>query len=345
MNRAKSLFFIPVVAALWLGSALPARSAPDGGLLKTVLSRGELRCGVNGALSGFGYMDPKGRMVGFDVDFCRAVSAALFGSADKVRFIRLSAAQRFTALQSGEIDLLSRNTSWTISRDVRLGMDFGPVVFYDGQGMLVKKNLKVHRLKDLSGATICVQSGTTSEKNLADGFQSRGIVFKPLVNQDYETTVGAFIKNRCDGFTSDLSQLLATQMKYPELKNTLILDEVFSKEPMAPAVRQGDSRWRDVVSWVIYGMLAAEELGITGKNLEAKLQSKDNEIRRLLGREEPFGEELGLPNNFMAAVIGQVGNYGEVFNRHLGAGSPFKLKRGVNDLWTRGGLMYSPPFR
>ena len=332
------LIVIPLCAA-------PALAAEPKGILKKVLQRGVLYCGVNGKLSGFGFLDPEGRMTGFDIDICRAVAAALFDDPEKIRYTPLSAPQRFTALQSGEIDLLSRNTTWTISRDSRVGLDFAPVVFYDGQGMMVMSDLGVARIDELDGATICVQTGTTTEKNLTDYFRNRGLSYEPVVTQDYETSVNAFLKGRCDAFTTDRSGLLATKVKYPALADALILDEVMSKEPLAPAVVQGDSQWHDLVSWVIYGLIEAEELGVTSVNAVQKRDSTDLNIRRLLGVEDTFGEDLGVTNDFIYRIIRHVGNYGEIYDRHLGRNSPFNLPRGLNDLWTRGGLMYAPPLR
>lgn len=332
------LIVIPLCAA-------PALAAEPKGILKKVLQRGVLHCGVNGKLSGFGFLDPEGRMTGFDIDICRAVAAALFDDPEKIRYTPLSAPQRFTALQSGEIDLLSRNTTWTISRDSRVGLDFAPVVFYDGQGMMVMSDLGVARIDELDGATICVQTGTTTEKNLTDYFRNRGLSYEPVVTQDYETSVNAFLKGRCDAFTTDRSGLVATKVKYPALADALILDEVMSKEPLAPAVVQGDSQWHDLVSWVIYGLIEAEELGVTSANVAQKRESTDLNIRRLLGVEDTFGEDLGVTNDFIYRIIRHVGNYGEIYDRHLGRNSPFNLPRGLNDLWTRGGLMYAPPLR
>lgn len=341
------------VAALCFAAALfsvalypvALHGAEPTGKLKEVLERGQLYCGVNGKLSGFGFMDPQGNMVGFDVDICRAVAAALFDDPAKVRFTPLSAPQRFTALQSGEIDLLSRNTTWTISRDSRVGLDFAPVVFYDGQGIMVKRELGVSSVSELDGASICVQTGTTTEKNLTDYFRNRGIAFNPVISQDYATSVDGFIKDRCDAFTTDRSGLLATKIKYPELADAVILDEVMSKEPLAPAVVQGESQWRDAVAWIVFGLIQAEELGVTQENIQRMSGSTDLNVRRLLGIEDTFGEDLGLSNDFLARTIRHVGNYGEIYERHLGMDSPFKLPRGLNDLWSRGGLMYAPPFR
>lgn len=325
-------------------------SAPGAGaggtLLQTVLQRGKLICGVHGTFQGFGFLDTNGKWSGFDVDFCRAWAAALFNNADAVEFRGLSAQARFTAVQSGEVDVLSRNSTWTLTRDTDLGLDFGPVVFYDGQAMMVKKSLisdPKAGLKDLAGASICVQSGTTTELNLADQMRAAGAEYTPVVFEDQNAAFQAYDEGRCDAITSDRSQL-ATQGQ-AVLKNPgdhIILDVVMSKEPLAPAVRHGENRWADFVHWVVYGLIQAEELGITSQNVDSFLSSSDPVVRRLLGVEGELGKKLGVTDDFVYRAIKLVGNYGEIFDRNL---SPYKLSRGQNDLWTRGGLMYAMPFR
>jgi general L-amino acid transport system substrate-binding protein len=317
-----------------------------GERLQTVIDRGKVICGVHGSFQGFGFVDPAGAWSGFDVDFCRAWAAALFNDAEAVEFRGLSAQARFTALQSGEVDVLSRNSTWTWTRDAELGLTFGPVTFYDGQAIMARKDVvsdPAAGLAALEGANVCVQSGTTTELNLADQFRAAGVNYTPVVFEDQNAAFQAYDEGRCDAITSDRSQL-ATQGQ-AVLKNFadhIILDVVMSKEPLAPAVAQGDDKWADVVHWVVYGMIQAEELGITSANVDTFLTSEDPVIRRLLGVEGELGSKLGLSNDFIYRVIKLVGNYGEVYEKNLG---PFGLARGQNDLWTNGGLMYAPPFR
>ncbi len=320
--------------------------AAGGERLKTVLDRGKVICGVHGSFQGFGFVDSAGAWSGFDVEFCRAWAAALFNDANAVEFRGLSAQARFTAVQTGEVDVLSRNSTWTWTRDAELGLTFGPVTFYDGQAIMAKKEIVTDAaggLKALEGAQVCVQSGTTTELNLADQFRAAGVSYEPVVFEDQTAAFQAYDEGRCDAITSDRSQL-ATQGQ-AVLKNFadhVILDVVMSKEPLGPAVAQGDDKWADAVHWVVYGMIQAEELGITSANVDSFLTSEDPVVRRLLGVEGELGAKLGLSNDFIYRVIKLVGNYGEVYERNLG---PFNLARGQNDLWTNGGLMYAPPFR
>jgi general L-amino acid transport system substrate-binding protein len=321
--------------------------AAGGERLQTVLDRGKVICGVHGSFQGFGFVDSAGVWTGFDVEFCRAWAAALFNDANAVEFRGLSAQARFTAVQTGEVDVLSRNSTWTWTRDIELGLTFGPVTFYDGQAIMVYKEIvggdATVGLKALEGANVCVQSGTTTELNLADQFRAAGVNYTPVVFEDQNAAFQAYDEGRCDAITSDRSQL-ATQGQ-AVLKNFadhVILDLVMSKEPLAPAVAQGDDKWADVVHWVVYGMIQAEELGITSDNVDSFLTSEDPVVRRLLGVEGELGAKLGLSNDFIYRVIKLVGNYGEVYERNLG---PFNLARGQNALWTDGGLMYAPPFR
>lgn len=317
-----------------------------GDRLKTVLERGKVICGVHGSFQGFGYVDSAGNWSGFDVDFCRAWAAALFDDPNAVEFRGLSAQARFTALQSGEVDVLSRNSTWTFTRDAELGLTFGPVTFYDGQAIMTRKEIvsdPAAGLAALEGAQVCVQSGTTTELNLADQFRAAGVNYTPVVFEDQNAAFQAYDEGRCDAITSDRSQL-ATQGQ-AVLKNFddhIILDVVMSKEPLAPAVAQGDEKWADFVRWVVYGMIQAEELGITSQNVDQFLSSTDPVVRRLLGVEGELGSKLGVSNDFIYRVIKHVGNYGEVYERNLG---PFHLARGLNELWTKGGLMYAIPFR
>ncbi|HXF84326.1 MAG TPA: amino acid ABC transporter substrate-binding protein [Anaerolineales bacterium] len=327
--------------------ATPAPPPVAGGdRLKAILERGVLRCGVHGTFQGFGYLDANGNWSGFDVDFCRAWAAALFNDANAVEFKGVSAQDRFTALQAGEFDVLSRNSTWTFTRDVELGLTFGPVTFYDGQAIMARKEIVGDAsagLDALEGAGVCVQSGTTTELNLADQFRAAGVSYEPVVFEDQNAAFQAYDQGRCDAITSDRSQLATQgQAVLTNFSDHVILDLVMSKEPLAPAVVQGDDKWADVVRWVVYGMIQAEELGITSQNVDSFLTSEDPVVRRLLGVEGELGSKLGLTNDFVYRVIKLVGNYGEVYERNL---APFGLTRGLNDLWTNGGLMYSPPFR
>jgi len=315
--------------------------------LEAIKKKGEVSCGVNSGLGGFGIADSAGKWTGFDVDFCRAVAAAALGDANKVRYVPLSAAQRFTALQSGEIDLLSRNTTWTMSRDTQLGTTFGVTTFYDGQGFLVPKSLKVKSAKQLKGATICVQSGTTTEKNLADYFRLNKMTYKPVVAEDLKVVIASYNEGRCKVFTSDASQLAAIRANDTAKPDEhMILPEIISKEPLGPVTRQGDEAWSKLVTWVHFAMITAEELGINSGNVDQKKADTTPEVQRLLGQgNNDFGKSVGTDSQWAYRVIKQVGNYGEVFERHIVAKTPLKLHRGQNDLWTKGGLQYAPPIR
>ncbi|MEY4001268.1 MAG: hypothetical protein RI968_386 [Pseudomonadota bacterium] len=340
MNRLK-LAGAAIALGLMVSPAMASKT------LEAIKKKGEVSCGVNSGLGGFGIADSSGKWTGFDVDFCRAVAAAALGDANKVRYVPLSAAQRFTALQSGEIDLLSRNTTWTMSRDTQLGTTFGVTTFYDGQGFLIPKKLKVKSAKQLKGATVCVQSGTTTEKNLADYFRQQKMQYKPVVYEDLKALIAAYNEGRCAVFTSDASQLAAIRandMKVPD--DHMILPEIISKEPLGPLVRRGDEDWAKLVTWVHFAMITAEELEITSANVDAKRSETIPEIQRLLGQgNNDFGKSMGLDAAWAYRVIKQVGNYGEVFERNVGAKTPLKLSRGQNDLWTKGGLQYAPPIR
>lgn len=340
MNRLK-LAGAAIALGLMVSPAMASKT------LEAIKKKGEVSCGVNTGLGGFGIADSSGKWTGFDVDFCRAVAAAALGDANKVRYVPLSAAQRFTALQSGEIDLLSRNTTWTMSRDTQLGTTFGVTTFYDGQGFLIPKKLKVKSAKQLKGATVCVQSGTTTEKNLADYFRQQKMQYKPVVYEDLKALIAAYNEGRCAVFTSDASQLAAIRandMKVPD--DHMILPEIISKEPLGPLVRRGDEDWAKLVTWVHFAMITAEELEITSANVDAKRSETIPEIQRLLGQgNNDFGKSMGVDAAWAYRVIKQVGNYGEVFERNVGAKTPLKLSRGQNDLWTKGGLQYAPPIR
>jgi general L-amino acid transport system substrate-binding protein len=324
----------------------PAAPVAGGERLQAIIDRGKVVCGVHGTFQGFGFVDSAGSWTGFDVEFCRAWAAALFNDANAVEFRGLSAQERFTALQSGEVDVLSRNSTWTFTRDGELGLTFGPVTFYDGQAIMAKKEIVPEAsagLDALEGANVCVQSGTTTELNLADQFRAAGVNYTPVVFEDQNAAFQAYDEGRCDAITSDRSQLATQgQAVLQNFADHVILDVVMSKEPLGPAVAQGDEKWADAVRWVVYGMIQAEELGITAENVDTFLTSEDPVIRRLLGVEGELGSKIGLSNDFIYRAIKLVGNYGEVYDRNLG---PFNLARGQNELWTKGGLMYAPPFR
>ena len=313
--------------------------------LAAIKSRGELICGANGTLAGFGLPDPQGNWTGFDVDFCRAIAAAIFNDPTKVKFVPLTAKDRFTALQSGEIDVLSRNTTWTLSRDTSLGLDFVAVTYYDGQGFMVRKALKVSSALELNGASVCVQQGTTSELNLADYFRANQMQLKTVTFATGDEARKAYESGRCDAYTTDSSGLYGERQKLAVPGDHIVLPEIISKEPLTPAVRHGDSQWTDIVRWTHFAMVDAEELGVNKANVDDKLKSDDPETRRMLGVEGQYGEALGLTNDWVYRIVKQVGNYGEVFERNIGQGSPLKIVRGLNALWTKGGLQYGPPFR
>ena len=317
-----------------------------GQTFDSVKARGQVNCGVNTGLYGFAAPDDKGVWRGIDVDVCRAVAAALFGNATKVRFVPLTAQQRFTALQSGEVDVLARNTTWTSQRDIELGINFTGVNYYDGQGFLIAKKTGIKSAKELSGATVCVLAGTTNELNLADYFGANKMQFKSVVIEKNEELAQAFFSNRCDVITSDASQLAsirATLASNPD--DYVILPELISKEPLGPSVRHGDDQWFDLVKWSLYAMIQAEEKGITSQNVDTFRDTPDPEIKRMLGLTPGLGKAMGVDDRWAYAIIKQVGNYGESFERNVGKGSKLKLDRGLNALWTKGGLMYAMPIR
>ena len=331
--------------ALAIGFGIAA-SAQAGPTLDKVKQAGGIVCGVQTGVAGFAQPDSQGKYSGFNVDICRAISAALFGDPDKVKYVPLTAQQRFTALQSGEVDLLSNNTTLTLQRDTELGFDFAPVVFYDGQGFMVTKKLNVKGAKELNGATVCVAPGTTTELNLADYFRANKMEFKPVVIEKLDELVAAFFSGRCDAYTTDSSALAAVRVgRASNPDDYIILPERISKEPLAPVVRHGDNQWRDVVTWVIYALMEGEEKGIAQKNVDEMAKNEDPTIKRLLGGTPGMGKALGLDEKWAYNAIKAVGNYGEIFDKHLGLNSPLKLERGYNNLWTKGGLIYAPPIR
>jgi general L-amino acid transport system substrate-binding protein len=324
------------------GSALAQSRAPT---LETVKQRGLVVCGANVGLPGFSMPDRQGNWTGMDVDYCRAIAAAIFNDPTKARFIATSSVNRFTTLQSGEVDVLPRNVTWTSSRDTSLGFNFAPVNYYDGQGFMVRKASGAKSARDLSGATICVNQGSTSELNLADYFRTNNMQLKSVAFPSGEESVKAYEAGRCDSFTTDLSGLYAERLKMANVSDHIILPEVISKEPLAAAVRHGDDQWFDIAKWVQYALVTAEELGVTQANVDEQLKSTNPDVRRLLGTEGKHGEALGLTNDWAYRIIKHIGNYGESFERNVGTGSQLKIARGLNELWNKGGLQYAPPIR
>ncbi len=311
--------------------------------LDSVRSKGFVQCGVNTGLAGFSLPDSKGVWRGIDVDVCRAVAAAVLGDPAKVRYTPLTAQQRFTALQSGEVDVLSRNTTWTLVRDTSLGLNFVGVNYYDGQGFMVHRKLNVKSAKQLNGATVCVQPGTTTELNLADYFRANKMNFKPVVIEKLEEVLNAYFAGRCDVFTTDHSGLIALrQSRAPKPDEHVILSEIISKEPLGPAVRHGDDRWFDVVKWSLFAMIEAEELGLSSKNIDEQAKSPNPSIQRFVGATGELGKMLGLDNQWALNIVRQVGNYGESFDANL---KPLGFERGLNRLWSQGGILYAPPIR
>src|SRR5882672_7383044 len=333
--------------ALGLATVFQSGHALAGKDLDAVKTRGTLICGVAaGGLAGFMVADSQGKWKGLDVDVCRAVAATIFGDSEKVKYVPLSGQQRFTALQSGEVDMLSNNTTITLTRDTALGLDFTAVTYYDGQGFLVNKKLGVKSAKELNGATVCVQPGTTTELNLADYFRANKMTFKPVVIEKVEEVRAAFFAGRCDVFTTDASGLYATRAaNAPNPDDYIILPEIISKEPLGPLVRHGDNQFADIVRWSFNAMLEAEEYGITSKNVDEMLKSENPSIKRILGVTPGMGKALGVDEAWVVNIVKQVGNYGESFERNVGSGSTLKIERGLNKLWTQGGLQYSPPIR
>lgn len=361
MRKTFWLISLLVVASLVLAacgsSAAPEEAAPAeteapagpagyGSTLETVKERGNLVCGVNSQVPGFGFVDADGNFSGIDVDYCRAVAAAIFGDASKVEFRPVTASERFTALQSGEIDILSRNTTWSLARDTELGGNFTATTFYDGQGMMVPVDSGITTLEGLEGGTICVQTGTTTELNLADVMASLGISYTPAVFEDADSTFAAYAEARCDAVTTDKSGLVSRRAVLADPAAHVILDVTMSKEPLGPMVRHGDDQWFDIAQWTVFAMFAAEEYDITSANVdEVKSSATNPEILRLLGVEGDMGLKLGLSNDWAYNIIKLVGNYEEVYNRSLGPDTPTYIPRGLNSLYSEGGLLYAPPVR
>lgn len=330
-------------AALLATFVTPAHA---GKTLDAIKSKGQLACGVSTGVIGFSAADSQGQWRGLDVDVCRAIAAAVLGDPNKVRWVPLNSQQRFTAIQSGEVDILSRNTTWSLTRDAGLGLHFTAVTYYDGQGFLVAKKSKVSSAKQLKNAEICVQSGTTTERNLADWFRAQGIKVKPVVFDKFEPSIKAFFSGRCQAYTTDASALAFIRTKEaPNPDDYLVLPEIISKEPLGPAVRRGDDEWFAIVKWVVQALVEAEELGITQAKVDALKTSPDPAVQRFLGVGEDLGKSLGLDREWAARAVKAGGNYGELFERNVGAGSPLKLPRGLNAQWNKGGLMYGLPLR
>jgi general L-amino acid transport system substrate-binding protein len=339
MRATLAIIAAGAIAALIVGSA-------HATTLDDVKKKGFVQCGVNTGLLGFASTDDKGDWKGFDVDYCRAVATAIFNDPKAVKFTPLTAKERFTALQSGEVDLLARNTTWTMSRDTSQGLTFVGVNYYDGQGFMVKSSLGVSSALQLGGASVCVQTGTTTELNMADYFKRNNMKYNPVVFEKLEEVNSAYDTGRCDAYTTDASGLYATRLTLTNPDDHIILPEIISKEPLGPAVRQGDDQWFNIVKWTHYALLNAEELGVTSKNVDEMKNSDNQEIRRLLGTDDTFGQMIGLSNDWAANIIKAVGNYGEIFDRNVGADSPLHIARGLNALWTtKGGIQYAPPIR
>jgi general L-amino acid transport system substrate-binding protein len=338
MKRVSLVVTLAVAAAL----SAPAASAQT---LKTIKDRGMLSCGVSQGLPGFSSPDDKGNWTGIDVDVCRAIAAAVFNDPTKIKFVPLSAKDRFTALQSGEIDVLSRNSTWTLSRDTSLGANFTGVTYYDGQGFLVKKSLKVNSALELNSASVCVATGTTTEQNLADYFKGNNMKYEVIAFVTADETVKAFEAGRCDVFTDDVSGLYSERLKLAVPADYVVLPEVISKEPLGPMVRHGDDQWFDLVKWTLFAMINAEELGVTQKNVDEMAKSDKPELKRMFGTDGNLGEQLGVTKDWVSRIVKAVGNYGESFERNVGSGSKLGIARGLNNLWNKGGILYAPPIR
>jgi general L-amino acid transport system substrate-binding protein len=351
MNQRRFFELITLLAATFLTACGGEQTTEQNGQtngsssrLAVVKQRGTLICGVNGEVPGFSFVNEKGEYSGMDVDLCRAIAAALFDDPSKVEYRRLSTQARFTAVQTGEVDVLNRNTTWTINRDTAIDLEFGPTIFYDSQSIMTTKASGIAQLKDLAGKSVCVLGGTTTEQNLADRMRQVGIEnYNPIVSEDVDALYAAYQQGRCEAVTSDRSQLVARRSVLAQPDDHVLLDVALSKEPLGPAVIDGDSDWFDAVKWITYALIQAEEFGITSENISQFQNTSDPNIQRFLGLSENLGEDMGLPNDFAARAIEHVGNYGEIYDRNIG--KPFKLERDLNQLWTNGGLLYSPPFR
>jgi general L-amino acid transport system substrate-binding protein len=340
-SKRPIIFTAIMLLAIVVAGGLPARAQT----LKAIKERGTLNCGVGQGLLGFSSMDENNNWSGFDVDICRAVAAAIFGDATKVTFMPLDAASRFSALQSGTIDVLSRNSTWTMSRESALGLMFAGVAYYDGQGFLLRRDARIDTALQLGGKTVCTQTGTTTELNLTDYFRARDMALKVLAFGTAEESLKAYDDHKCDVLTSDVSQLYAERLKLSAPDSHIILPEVISKEPLGPAVRQGDDQWFNLVKWTLYSLINAEELGVKSATVDDAVKSQSPDIRRLVGSDGEFGEQLGLTRDWAARAVRAVGNYGEIFERNVGTQSKLSIPRGLNALWTQGGIQYAPPVR
>jgi general L-amino acid transport system substrate-binding protein len=342
MSKLKYLTGVAsAVALLVAGNA----QAASGDTLANVKKKGYVQCGVNDGLPGFSSPNAKGAWEGMDVDVCRAVAAAVFADASKVKYIPLGGKERFTALQSGEVDILSRNTTWTMTRDATLGLKSTATTYYDGQGFMVNKSLGVKSAKELDGATICTEGGTTTEMNMADYFNANKMKYTPVVFDNSDQTVKGFESGRCDVLTSDKSQLFAVRVKLAKPDDVVVLPEIISKEPLGPMVRQGDESWELLVKWTVFAMINAEELGVSSKNVDEMAKSGSPDVKRMLGYDAPDGTTLGAVKDWGYQIVKQVGNYAEVFDRNVGKDSPLKIVRTENNLWNKGGFLYAPPVR
>ena len=344
LKGLKPMKRVTLALSLALAAGLSAQAA-EAQTLKTIKDRGTLSCGVSQGLPGFSSPDDKGNWTGLDVDVCRAIAAVVLNDPTKIKFVPLSAKDRFTALQSGEIDVLSRNTTWTVSRDTSLGANFTGVTYYDGQGFMVKKSLKVNSALELNSASVCVQTGTTTELNLADYFKANNMKYEVIAFGTIDEAVKAYESGRCDVFTDDSSGLYASRLKLTNPADHVVLPEIISKEPLGPMVRHGDDQWFDVVKWTLFAMVTAEELGITQKNVDEMTKSDKPELKRVLGTDGNLGEQLGLTKDWFGRIIRAVGNYGESYDRNVGSGSKLQIARGLNQLWNKGGIQYAPPIR
>ncbi len=333
-----------ITSTVMLASLFAVSANTSAATLDEVVGKGHVQCGVSQGLPGFSNFDDKGNWSGVDVDICRAIAAAIFNDSEAVKYTPLSSKERFTALQSGEIDVLSRNTTWTATRDTALGLNFAGVNYYDGQGFMVRKDLGVNSALELDGAAICTQTGTTTELNVADYFRSNDMAYTVVAYEKSDEVVAAYDSGRCDVYTTDQSGLYAQRIKLKDVSAHKVLPEVISKEPLGPVVRQGDDQWFNLVKWSLYCMINAEEMGITSQNIKSKMNGKDPAIKRLLGEEGAFGENLGVSPTWCGNIVAQVGNYGESFARHLSV-EPLNISRGVNELWSKGGIQYAPPIR
>lgn len=344
---SKNTFSTLAAAALLAAGVLTALPATAGKTIDAIKARGQLICGVNPSLPGFSAADSQGVWAGLDVDVCKAIAATVVGDASKIKWVPLNASQRFAVLQSGEIDILSRNTTWTLTRDASLGLHFTGTTYYDGQGFMVPSKGKIKSAKQLKGATVCVQSGTTTEKNLSDYSKANGLAIKPVVFDTQEATNKAYFAGRCQAYTTDASGLASVRNKEASKpEDHLILPELISKEPLGPSVRRGDDEFFAIAKWVVYALIEAEEYGITQANVDQmKADSKDPVVQRILGTSEDTGKLLGLDKDWAYRAIKATGNYGEIFERNVGPKSALKLPRGVNNLWSKGGLVYAPPVR